>query len=358
MIENNQTSPEKPCGHNEFDVPGCSVCRIVSRRGRPRTPRREYAVNCDQNQCSVPLQNFAEETDPGSDIDNFKPVELSPLGAISRPVEDYLNRIEQLNNDLPSDWVTKPEVVSAYRIKFRQLCAAQYEPMPSHMEGKGIVTCVGGSKYFACAWAQIGTLRKLGCNLPVEVWYMGKGEMDDNMKSVMSSLANVYFVDALEIVASLPKKPRILNGWELKPFSIIHSRFEEVLFLDADCIPLINPEHLFDSAEYKSTGSIFWPDIPPHDRKEWLPAVVWENCGMAYRDEVDFESGQMLINKKECWKPLQVTMWINEHSDYYYKFVFGDKSTYHLAWRGCGMNYGIPRACDWKHPAQIGRAHV
>lgn len=272
---------------------------------------------------------------------------------LSTDVEAYLNRIDESNDDLPGDWAGWFSVAEAYRRTFQRLAAKDWGKIPDTMSGKGIVTCAGGNKFFSCAWVQISILRYFGCDLPVEVWYNGRAEMDKNMAILLESLKNVRVVNAQDIVKTLPKPPRRLNGWELKPFSILHSSFREVLFMDADCLPAMNPSYLFNDTTYRNTGAIFWPDLPPSDRKEWLPPVVWENCGLAYRDEVDFETGQMLINKDVCWKAINLTMWCNEHSDYFYKFVYGDKSTFHLAWRGCGLNYGLPRACGWKHPAII-----
>lgn len=320
-------------------VPDCAICQIFLKKEKKRNQPFQLEETPFSSACSISLPHL--------------PPIKAALPELNYNAASYLERIEQSNDDMPHGWPGLPYVRDAYIVAFREKCQAEYGQMPSAMTGRGIVTCVGGAKFFACAWAQIATLRTVGCHLPVEIWYMGRGEMDDAMKSIVMSLGNVTLIDALAVARSLPKYPRKLNGWELKPFSILHSSFQEVLFLDADCIPLSDPTHLFENDRYKQTGAIFWPDIPPSDRKEWLPSVVWENCGMSYSDEVDFESGQMLINKEKCWKPLNVTMWMNEHSDYYYKFVFGDKSTYHLGWRGCGFEYAMPRACDWKHPALL-----
>jgi hypothetical protein len=123
------------------------------------------------------------------------------------------------------------------------------------------------------------------------------------------------------------------------------------LYLDADNIPTKDPTYLFDVPEYRRLGAIFWPDLPPHKRKDWLPEICWNNVGLEYRDEIDFETGQYMINKAQCYKELVLTMWMNEHSDWFYKFVYGDKSTFHLAWRKCGSDYAIPdRKAGWKHP--------
>jgi hypothetical protein len=50
---------------------------------------------------------------------------------------------------------------------------------------------------------------------------------------------------------------RILKGWEMKPYAILHSPFREVLFLDADNVPVENPEFLFETAQFKEFGPFF-----------------------------------------------------------------------------------------------------
>jgi hypothetical protein len=43
---------------------------------------------------------------------------------------------------------------------------------------------------------------------------------------------------------------------------------------------------------------------------------------------------------------------INGYSDYYYRFVFGDKSTFHLAWAKCGTRWAMPPTpAGWAHPS-------
>src|SRR5206468_3920334 len=43
-------------------------------------------------------------------------------------------------------------------------------------EGRGIVICGGGMKYFTNAWVCIKMLRRLGCRLPIQFWFLGRGE--------------------------------------------------------------------------------------------------------------------------------------------------------------------------------------
>ncbi len=171
-------------------------------------------------------------------------------------------------------------------------------------------------------------------SLPIEVWHLGPEEMDENMRGLIEPLG-VTTVDAREVERRHPA--RILNGWEMKPFALLHSRFEEVLLLDADNVPVVDPTFLFETPEYRKCGAIFWPDyfrLTP-DRS------IWRIAGVEYRDEAEFESGQIVVNKARCWKALNLTMHLNEYSDFYYDHVHGDKETFHIAWRKLGQEYAM-----------------
>ena len=132
---------------------------------------------------------------------------------------------------------------------------------------------------------------------------------------------------------------RILRGWELKPYSILHSRFREVLLLDADNVPVRNPEYLFNTPEYQATGAIFWPDRDPGSGP--VPVQIWRSCGMRPPPEPEFESGQVLVDKRRCWRALTLTMWFNEHSDFYFRYLHGDKETFHLGFRKLRRPYSL-----------------
>lgn len=251
---------------------------------------------------------------------------------------------------LPRDWRCWPNVQEAYR----QAMAAAVAKMPAYPTGKykgrGIVLA-GGGKYFASAYVTLRMIRHLGCKLPVEVWFLGrKNEMQDWQAKLLSDLYAVC-VDADEVASTRPV--RILNGWELKTFAVVHSRFEEILYLDADSYPCRNPEFLFDDVYFQKHGAMFFPDAP------WMKLVpeTWKIMGIRYRDERTIESGQFLINKCLSWRPLALTHWMNQRSDYYYHIgprtsgqygehygrgVHGDKDTFHFAWRYLNRDYAMP----------------
>jgi len=206
----------------------------------------------------------------------------------------------------------------------------------SKFQGRGIVMCAGGPRYFACAWVCIKMLRRLGCQLPIQVWHLGSQEMDQRMCSLLSSLG-AECVDASKVRKRFPM--RVMGGWELKPYAIIHSPFRKVLFLDADNVPVVNPEFLFQTQEFEKTGAIFWPDFE-HSRQEKTLAI-WRSCSLREPKEREFESGQILVDKKGCWRALQLTLWFNDNSDFYYRHVHGDKETFHLAFRKVRQPYSL-----------------
>lgn len=332
-----------PCiyrGQEKFLIPGCSFCS-----GGP--PARSCNHPQIQSRCVI--------TGPDSFLNNAraKGYRVCDECGWRKPEEDlemslanFKQLLDQPPEAMPEGWKGWKVTPIAFRECFQELCKNPVKP-PNGFSGRGIVIGAGGETYFKNAWCVAHHLRKHGCTLPIQFWYLGFQEMDPNMLEACKAVG-IECVDATKVPG---KKPRILAGWELKPFSVIHSPFEEVLYLDADSFPARNPEYLFDLPEYKELGAMFWPDLPPQGRTYWIPPDVWEQYGMLPDSGPDLESGQFIINKSMCWHELQVTMWLNEHSDWVYCHVYGDKSTYNLAWTGCDKDYVLPRKLPtWERP--------
>ncbi len=201
--------------------------------------------------------------------------------------------------------------------------------------GRGIIICAGGPLYFTCAYVLVRMLREhLDCTLPIEIWYRGPGEMGPPMRAIMEDLG-VTLVDAHDVRKTHPMSN--LGGWELKPYALVHSAFEEVMLIDADNVPVRDPAFLFDEPEYVRTGALFWPDIVRMARD--MP--ILEITGLEWRNEPSFESGQIVLDKRRVWAPLQLALHFNAQSDFYYQYVYGDKDTFYLAWRLCEAPFGM-----------------
>lgn len=193
-------------------------------------------------------------------------------------------------------------------------------PYPGKFYGKGIVMCAGGMVHFTCAWVNIKMLRASGCQLPIEVWHYGEelsAEAIDELESLGAQCRN--FLD-YGLKSSV--------GFMLKPLAILNSQFKEVLFLDADNICVKDPTGLFYAEEYLQKGAVFWPDY-------WSTSAanpIWAITGAKMELMQEQESGQLLLNKERCWPALNLCVYFNANSEFYYKILLGDKDTFKFAW--------------------------
>jgi len=219
-----------------------------------------------------------------------------------------------------------------------EIAARVIENIPSYpggFAGRGIVICGGGVRLFANAWVCIQMLRRLGCSLPIQLWHWGQRELDERMRALMTPLG-VECVDVEKVRRRYPA--RLTHPWALKPYAILYCRFKEVLLLDADNVPVANPEFLFDAPQFRRAGAVFWPDFWRLGRER----TAWKLFGVPYRDEPEFETGQVLVNKAVCWRALNLCLWYNQESELFYQHVYGDKETFHMAFRKLNAPFARP----------------
>lgn len=224
-------------------------------------------------------------------------------------------------------------------------------PGPLPGSGRGIVTSAGPA-YQCSAYVLFRLLRHVGCNLPIECWYLGEEERDDRFADLVAPLG-VTMVDALakgfELINERPSfeadrsgkpssyTPTAVNGYALKPFALLHSAFQEVLWLDADNCPAADPAGLFDSAEYQQTGALFWPDAPTRR----LHKKACQAFSVAWRDEREFETGQIVLDKARCREALLTTWFLNLHRAWSYRYSWGDKDTFQVGWWLAAAEYWL-----------------
>jgi hypothetical protein len=230
-----------------------------------------------------------------------------------------------------------PSDISDEQQQMFEAAIAATPPYPAErFAGRGIVICAGGARLFTCAWVAIGILRRvLGCRLPIQLWHLGPEEIGPPMQALLEEF-DVEVVDALDLTKRYPL--RIIGGWELKSYAIVHSRFREVFLLDADNVPLIDPARLFELPQYAAAAAIFWPDVV----RLRADNPIWQIAGVIYRSTPSIESGQLLVDKQRCWAALQLAQHMNQHSDFFYQHLYGDKDTFLIAWRRLGQDYAMP----------------
>ena len=173
-----------------------------------------------------------------------------------------------------------------------------------------------------------------------------------------------------------------LSGFTMKAAALLLSRFREVLFLDSDNVAALDPEALFESAEFKEKGAILWPDYwestaardaaaalgldeeegrgerekkgngrgngkgggggdeaarsPPSSSSSSSSSSSPSSSSSSSRLRGSHESGQMLFDKARAWPALALAAYFNSAPGFYYEVLGcfmgkGDKETFAAA---------------------------
>ncbi|KAI9318342.1 mannosyltransferase putative-domain-containing protein [Zopfochytrium polystomum] len=169
-------------------------------------------------------------------------------------------------------------------------------------------------------------LREAGCRLPVQFSYIA-GEVDEeDLETVRRfNITTSDFSAAVE-GNDWGKEEQRLGG--AKVDAILASPFEQVLFLDPDNFVMKDPSYLFDTNTFKHYGALFWPDFPV--RRDDNELVVWDIMGLKGKhfNELEFETGQIVVDKQKAWKALMLTKYISQQARYYFTKFLGDKEAF------------------------------
>jgi hypothetical protein len=279
--------------------------------------------------CPFPDHHF-----PGDPV--YPPEGVTP----EMSAEELADRLEGPPGPWPPGWEDWEVTHRAHQIAADRFLA-RLPPYPGTSPGgRGVVLAGGGNRYFPSLYVTIRALRHVGCSLPVQVWYLGReGEMPGGHRRLLAR----WGVECVDATAGHPGRLyRILNGWQLKVFALAHCPFEEALLLDADCYPVRDPSLLFEDPGYRGAGAVFWPDLPTG------AAVDWRPFGVPPSPRVTIDSAAVLVNKRLCWRPLQLAWWYNDHSDWSYAHGYGDKHTFEVAWQRCQVpSVMYTEVADW-----------
>jgi alpha 1,2-mannosyltransferase len=191
---------------------------------------------------------------------------------------------------------------------------------------RGIVA-VGGGAYMGPVLVSIRMLRRKNTILPVEVFLPNEKYYD------------TYICDEVlkELNARCVTLPRLkdfdLKKYQYKALAILLSSFEDVLFLDVDNFPLINPNELFDSAPYTTTGLVTWPDFWASSTSP-LYYQISAQIPPSLRRHATTEAGQFLLSKRKHAATLLLATYYNLYGPkFYYRLLSqgapgeGDKDT-------------------------------
>jgi len=235
---------------------------------------------------------------------------------------------------------------------YRELLDSTSARFPDYPEGRyrgrGIVLCAGGPVHLANAYVCLKFLRNY-TELPVELFYAGPAEMPEGVSALLQNdFAPITLTDITgrRFQEEQPLLPiSNFRGCQIKPFALLYSSFEEIFYIDVDNIPLQSPVPFFTCEEYRQTGALFWPDlkITRHTTEEIFH--VFGITSELLRSDREFESGQIFLDKRRCWKALLITCLANSDAsgfrDFSYCHTLGDKDTFRLAFQYAGQPYHL-----------------
>jgi hypothetical protein len=243
---------------------------------------------------------------------------------------------------LPEGWHNDERYIEMHRRMLSHEVESPSIAIPASEIDFGVAVCGGGHRLFTNAYVCMRMLREIGAYAgPIYFWYLGDCEMDSVMKSIVQKMGGVL----MDARAMFPDA-RTLNGWELKAYAVAHTPAKRVFLIDADnsvALPLsiIANEAVAAMRDRKSDAvcAAAWPD---YSRLE-PDRIAWRMCGLEYRDEPEFESGQLLFDREAplAKKALAAILHMNNYSDFFYKHVHGDKETFHLGLLAAGAEYAM-----------------
>ncbi|TID31130.1 hypothetical protein CANINC_000282 [Pichia inconspicua] len=250
------------------------------------------------------------------------------------------------------------------------------------------VVYVGGNQFTWLALISIMNLRYLGSKLPVEILIPKFEEYELKICSEILPLYDAKCIYLPKLVGENIANTYNFKGYQYKSLALALSSFENVLLLDADNTPLVNPDYLFDSEPFIGSGLILWPDfwkrtthpsyykiinfpIDSSKRRDYgyveygekFEPVTPEGTILLHQLENTLpdpssESGQLLINKREHIQTILLAIYYNSLGPkYYYPLLSqgaageGDKETFIAAAHALRKEYYTVK----KHVAALGR---
>ncbi|KAE8145863.1 mannosyltransferase putative-domain-containing protein [Aspergillus avenaceus] len=208
---------------------------------------------------------------------------------------------------------------------------------------KGLVSTAGG-EYLPVLVISLRMLRKTGSELPVEVFLADEDEYEDYICDVVLPSLNARCIVLSHVLDAVPKVMDI-KKYQFKLFAMMFSSFEEILFLDADAFPLLDPEVLFMNEPFTSKKMVTWPDFWATTISSYYYEISSQTVpSNAIRQSS--ESGEVMLSKKSHLKTLLLSVYYNFWGpDYYYALLSqgaageGDKETFVAAALAVGEPY-------------------
>lgn len=214
--------------------------------------------------------------------------------------------------------------------------------------GRGYVMTTGSMFLSRVFPIGIQMLHRLDSTLPIEIWTKDQAEFEltdpivrDLGKSFGLAITCHRFSDYVDI-SQFPEG--YTSNYLMKALTMLLSSFEQVIMLDADNVPMMNPQPLLSSHLYEDTGLLLWPDFWSNS----LSATLHTALKIPYTFTRTCESGQVVLDKRRHFESLVLANYYNWYGDrYYYKLITldgmgtGDKDTFVVGAQSLGRPFHL-----------------
>ncbi|KAF9086359.1 hypothetical protein BGX23_008936 [Mortierella sp. AD031] len=255
---------------------------------------------------------------------------------------------------------TRPEVDFFLRLEKRLYPWIHYGRRTSFslhgtFKGKGLVFCAGDNQFEFVVTAIQAIRNRLKSKLPIQVFHMGEEDLSKPRQKYLQEMASG--IEVVDVTSILDNGWMQLGGWSIKPFAILASSFEEVMFVDADAYFLQDPAVLFEDPGYMATGALFFfdrtlfPDWPIGS--DWLRSILPIMSSFPPKSRMfnlltthEQESGVVVINKKTRFLGTLAVCKMNgkwERDLVTYKIFHGDKETFWIGFEMIQEPYAFMR---------------
>lgn len=328
-----------------------------SQKDKLLEARQEYFKNVFQN-----IQTFKPSISPLKEYLEAGKLKARDSNKFNEP---YLTK-DELNKHLK----ITPEAVENLKFNHENFINSLTNEYPNNIYQEGIsgIVFVGGAKFSWLTMLSIMNIRQHGCELPIEVLIPSMNEYQYEICSIGFPKFNARCIFLPKLVGKEINEFYKFKGYQFKSLAISLSSFENVMLIDADNTPLINPEIIFNSKLFKEIGLITWPDFWKRTTNPKFYDIIgkeindndiskrrdfgYKEYGNIFKsicpkDIIPFhhfegtlpdptsESGQFFINKRNHYKSMILTLYYNSYGpDYYYPLLSqgaageGDKETF------------------------------
>ncbi|KAM9927642.1 hypothetical protein OXX59_002399 [Metschnikowia pulcherrima] len=214
--------------------------------------------------------------------------------------------------------------------------------------GRGIVISLDDANAeFACRLLQV--LHHLSNTLPIQ--FIHKGDLSASSIDRLSRMAKgKQIVEFMDVSPTLKRGyGTAFRGYNNKWFATLFSTFDEIILMDADVVPFVNPETFFELDGYKRTGAYFFRDrelserisqaqfdfftslIPKSDTifNFTIDQVNHENNFFKFRSKHVMESGVVVLQRSSHLSGILISLALQ----YWFRsgrIMYGDKDLFWL----------------------------